>query len=104
MPTPSSRSAYKVYYDVLDRALDSSAGIRIEVPSKGEAYQYRVRLHTARSLDRRLNRQSRRSDDPQYGMSDYDNLVVRVRDEAGKWWVYVEHSKVPSTIEELAAE
>lgn len=102
MTAPTSRAAYKSYYDVLDRALDSDAGIRIEVESKGEAHQYRVRLHYARSLDRELNRQSRPPDDPEYGISDYDNLSVRIRNEGDKWWVYIEHNSVPHNIEELA--
>ena len=101
MTTPTSRAAYKVYYDALDRAIDSPAGIRVGANNEGEAYQYRVRLHSARSLDRELNRQGREPSDPQYGISDYDNLIVRVREEEGEWWVYIERAAVPGVIEEL---
>lgn len=104
MPTPTSRTAYRVYYEVLDRALDSPAGIRVEVSSSGEAYQYRVKLNSARSLDRELNREGRESSDPNYGISDYDHLIVRIRPADGKWWVYIEPSAVPSNIEELSNE
>lgn len=104
MPTPISKAAYKVYYDVLDRALDSPNGIRIEVGDKGAAFQYRVRLHAARAHDRELNRESREPHDPEYGISDYDNLVVRLRSEGDKWWVYVEHDTLPKNIEELNNE
>ena len=103
MGTPTSRTAYKVYYDVLDRALDSEAGIRIAVDTSGDAHQYRVRLHYARSLDRELNRQSREPDDPKYGVSDYDNLIVRIKSEDEQWWVYVEQAVIPQDIEELRA-
>jgi hypothetical protein len=102
MPTPTNRGAYGTYYDVLDRAIESKAGIRIEQPNRGDAYQYRVRLHKARSYDRDLNRESRTPDDPSYGRSDYDNLVVRVRREDGQWWVYIEPAAIPTKIEELS--
>lgn len=103
MTTPTARSAYKVYYDILDRAIDSEAGIRIGFADQGEANQYRVRLHTARSLDRELNRITREPSDPDFGVSDYDNLVVRVRREDGKWWVYIKQNLPPAQVEELTA-
>jgi hypothetical protein len=103
MTTPTKRSAYLPYYEVLDRALDSTTGLRIECNEMGEAYQYRVRLNRARTLDQNLNRMSRPPDDPKYGISDYDNLIFQIREEDGKWWVYVRHNRIDNHIEEIPA-
>jgi hypothetical protein len=103
MTTPTSRAAYEPYYEVLDRALESGAGIRIECADQGAAYQFRIRLHSARQIDRELNRESRQPTDPNYGISDYDKLVVRVRADGDKWWVYIQPTAISNHIEELTA-
>lgn len=102
MTTPTSRGAYGPYYDALDRALETKAGIRIECATRGDANQYRVRLHSARTLDRELNRDAREPSDKNYGSSDYDNLVVRVKPGPnGKWWVYIQPNAIIGNIEDL---
>jgi len=101
MPVPTNRGTYGPYYEVLDRALDSQSGIRIECADKGSAFQYRVRIHAARTLDRELNKSSREPDDPSFGRSDYDNLIVRVRNNSGRWWVYIQPNTLPNNIEDL---
>ena len=103
MPTPTNRGAYGPYYEVLDRALESRNGIRVEFDSQGEAYQYRIRLHSARKQDSKLNRDARDRDDPYYGRSDYDSLIVCIREGDGKWWVYIEHTATLNNIEEIPA-
>lgn len=104
MTTPTSRAAYEPYYEVLDRALDSKAGIRIECETQGDAFQFRIRCHAARQIDRELNRESREPGDPNYSASDYDKLVVRVRQDRDKWWVYINHTTISNRIEELSGE
>lgn len=101
MTTPNSRNAYLAYYEVLDRANDSANGIRVECKDRGEAHQYRVRLHTARQLDRALNREAREPGEPGYGQSEYDNLVVQIKEIKSVWWVYIKPSRLPNKIEEL---
>lgn len=101
MSAPTNRAAYGSYFDLLDRALDTEAGIRIECSSQGEAYQYRVKLHSARKIDRKLNRESRSPDDPFFGTSDYDKLIVRTQTIDGRWWIYIEPVAIPNNIEEL---
>jgi hypothetical protein len=100
MAPNNSRAAYKTYYDLLDRALDSSNGIRFSVLDEGEGHQFQVMLNKARANDRELNRVSRSSDDPQYGISDYDILVTLLRCEEDGWWVYV-RKRVIGRVEEL---
>ena len=104
MPTPTNRAAYGSYFDLLDRALDTEMGVRIECQTQGEAYQHRTRLHTARKIDRKLNRESRDIDDPNYGVSDYDKLIVSTRTADGKWWVYIKPVVIPSNIEVLTCK
>lgn len=105
MTTPTSRGAYGPYFDALDRALEEKTGIRIECATQGDANQYRVRLHSARTLDRQLNCESREAGDPLYGTSDYDKLIVRVRPGAdGKWWVYIQRNAINGKIEVLPDE
>jgi len=103
MNAPITRSAYKAYYDVLDQAMDSPNGIRVRVGSRGDAMHFRVRLHKARQLDRDLNCLSRAPDDPEYGISDYDALIVLVRHEDGEWWVHIKRNIIEHEIEELTA-
>jgi hypothetical protein len=103
MPLPNNRGAFKPFYDVLDRALESSQGIRIECTTIGDAYQYRNRLNWARKLDQELNRESRKPGDPKYGASDYDQLIVTVKVEEEKCWVYVKHNRIDNYIEEIPA-
>ena len=101
MTTPTSRAAYKAEYDLLDKALESTTGVRIEFESQGDARHLQVRLHKARSYDRDLNRESRSPDDPLYGVSDFDCLTVRIREDEGKWWVYIERYATGFRVEEI---
>jgi len=107
MVTPTSRIAYRPYYEILDRALDSKVGIRVPkegFEERGDAMQLRVRLHKARTYDRQLNRESRDPVDPFFGISDYDGLIVLVRLEAGRWYVHVKHNSLGGhEVEELSA-
>jgi hypothetical protein len=101
MPTPNSRTAYKQYYDLLDRAIDSPIGIRFSVADYGAGRQFQVMLNKARANDRELN-SLRDRDDPLRGTSDYDILVTELRHEDDEWWVYITR-RVIGRIEELPA-
>jgi hypothetical protein len=105
MTTSTSKLAYDDCYEILDRALRAKTGIRIAVGAEeGVANLLCVRLHYARTLERQQNRDLFQRDDPQYGLSDYDILVVRrPRLEKGTWYIYVEKRIPPENIEELDA-
>lgn len=85
-----SRLAYDDCYELFDKALETDKGIRVRMRDEGEAWDYRLRLYCARTVDRKDNRIERKKDDPLYSRSVYDPLVVRVRTEKGETWLYIE--------------
>jgi hypothetical protein len=104
MSAPTNRTAYKPYYERLDQALETKNGIRIRCDDEGEAKQLQIRLHTARKYDRDLNRLSRDPSDPAFGTSDYDPLVVSVKEGVDCWWVYINNPIALAYVEEIPDE
>ena len=91
MSVPTNRMSYKDVYDKFDLALDDPKGIRIPFNSYGEAVNYQMRMHQARSIDRRSNAQMYTVGHQLHGQSAYDVLQVRIRKgEDGTYFVYVE--------------
>lgn len=103
MTTSTSRAAYGPYYELLERALNTERGLRIRVASVGQANQLRVKLHTARALDRDLSRETYELGDPKCGVSVYDNLVVRTKGDDTFGEVIIEPNNVLGEIEEIAS-
>lgn len=107
MTTSTSRAAYTDCYALLDRALDRPAGIRIacgpeaDPSALGTANQLRVRLHTARSMDRMEARKVYPPDDPAHGISVYDILVVKIKQAEEQWWVYIEPRGLVRQVEDI---
>ncbi len=105
MSLPTSRTAYEDCFELFDRALAAKDGIRISAARIGEAYQLLSRLNYARSMARQESREIYKPDDPKFGTSPYDMLIVRTpREEDESWWIYIEPRRITGTIEELAAE
>ena len=90
MTLPLSLAAYEDCTDYMQRAIDAEKGIRVKVPDHGSAMRLRSRLHMARSLDRKNNRDLLPEDDPLYGKSEFDPLVVRFEAEGDEEWVRIE--------------
>lgn len=90
MATSQSRLSYTDCYEVLDKAIANQKGIRVEVSDLGAGRHYRVRLHQARSIDRKDNKETYPEDHKLHGRSVYDQLVVRLRLVKSKWWMYIE--------------
>ena len=103
MSLPTSLHAYTSELEAFQRAAASPNGIRIEFPDERSARAYLARLHQARVLDRRENKDIYSPGDPMYGKSDYDSLRVSKReDETGKFWLYLEKNEIiPGFVEEL---
>ena len=102
MTVSTSRMAYEDCFHLLDRAMDSPAGIRHSCPTSGAAHHLRGRLNYARVLSR--NEHSALAlDDPRLGTSPYDALVVRLHQDTSRWWVYIEPRRLPGETEELPA-
>ena|SRR3974390_342155 len=87
MPTSNDRLSYTDCYVILERAIRDKVGIRLKFSNYGAAMHLRTRLHTARQLARAE------------GQSEYDPLVLRVREDNGSW-LYIERI-VPNAIESL---
>lgn len=109
MPIPNTRSSYPDCFDLLQQALDAPHGIRKmmgradDYVAAGAARQLRLRIHKARLLERRANMEIFPETDPRYGSSDYDGLVVRIKQVDYKIWVYIEPLAVGSGVEQLGA-
>jgi hypothetical protein len=101
MTVSTSRAAYEDCFHLLDRAMDSPAGIRHSCPTSGAAHHLRVRLNYARVLSRNEH-SALLADDPKLGTSPYDGLILRVVADDPRWWVYIEPRKLPGETEELA--
>ena len=103
MSLPTSLLAYASELDAFRRANATERGIRIEFPDERSARAYLARLHQARVLDRKENKDVYAPGDPMFGKSDYDTIRVSKReDETGKFWLYLEKNEViPGFVEEL---
>jgi hypothetical protein len=101
MTVSTSRASYEDCFHLLDRAMDSPAGIRHSCPTSGAAHHLRVRLNYARVLSRNEH-SSLAPDDPRLGTSPYDALSLpQPRLIEGKWWVYIIPRALPGETEEL---
>lgn len=114
MPVSSSRLSYSDCFTLFERALDDTKGARFQVNGGelyGDAYHFRLRMHQARAIDRKDNRDL--FPDPGallHGRSVYDPLVIQIKgpDTEGKWWIYVKHTEINvediESLSELEAE
>lgn len=110
MVTSSSRGAYPDCFDLMDKAIDDGRGVRVQYDDRGNARHFIVRLNTARSLDRKANREMYEVDHPLHGTSIYDKLRFTLRStqnddgEIVCYWVYVEIIAIYNAIESLSEE
>src|SRR5262245_66125607 len=110
MTASTSRLAYSDCFDLMDRAMDSRVGIRVPmrrkdsiIDNRGAAWQLRTRLHSARRIDRKDNTHIYEQGHPLYGRSRYDELCVRIYEENGTPYVYLEKRLIQEyQIEELS--
>lgn len=99
MSTSTSRLSYSDCFELMDRALEDPRGVRVKFPDEGGANYFRLRLHSARKIDRQDNCEIYPKDHPMYGQSPYDQLIARKRYEAPFWWLYIEHDNVCGHLE-----
>lgn len=105
MTVSVSRFAYQDCYEIMDKALDDPQGLRLHTKSNDDATFIRMRMHMARKLDREHNKEIYPPEDPKYGVSPYDQLILRIRQHAGEVWLYIERITVESLGEvELLSE
>lgn len=104
MSLPKSRNAYQDCYILYERALEATHGIRFNVESEDAAIHLRMRMHTARTIDRDDNSAMHPRGAPMHGCSAFDPLQILIRSDADDlWWVYIEPRAVHiiGDIEEL---
>jgi hypothetical protein len=104
MSLSNSRQAYEDCYDMMDKALESSDGVRVGFEDREQAVYLRMRMNQARQLDRKFNTGRYNGDDPRRRHSEYDVLSMRIRVEGGMYWIYIEKRQKPQVIEEIKAD
>jgi len=104
MAISNSRFSYGDCYDLMDKALADQKGIRIKFTSWGDALHFRLRLHTARRIDRKDNLDIYPGGHPMHGKSPYDPLIMRIKSTADDTtWLRLEKVDAREfTIESLA--
>jgi hypothetical protein len=92
MVTSTSRLAYGDCFDLMDKAIADPKGIQVKFAAGEEAWHFRIRLHTARKIDRHDNMQTYPESHPMHGKSVYDVLTMRIRSEGpnGMAWLRLE--------------
>lgn len=78
MTRSTNRLAFTDVFDVFDKALSASKGVRLPFDSKNEATYFRMRMNQARAVDRNESKKVYPKDDPMYGQSQYDILSIRL--------------------------
>lgn len=103
MSLPKVRNAYQDCFALYDKALEAPHGIRFRVASSDIAINLRMRLHTARTVDRDENSALHPRGTPMHANSVYDPLQVLIRTDDDACWVYIEPRTVAiiGDIEEL---
>lgn len=89
MAGSTSRLSYQDCFELYDKALAAAKGIRHRAGSKDAAMHLKSRLHYARSIDRKDNREVYDEGEPLYGRSAYDPITIRLRQHGGAWWLYL---------------
>lgn len=90
MVVSSSRLAFTDCFELMERAIADQKGIQIKFASYGDAVHFRLRLHSARRVDRRDNKDIFGEDHPMWGRSVYDQLTMRIRQFEGGAWLRIE--------------
>jgi hypothetical protein len=90
MVTSTSRLSYTDCFDLMDKAIADSKGIKIKFSEESEAWHFRIRLHTARKIDRLDNMVTYDETHALYGKSVYDGLTMRIVTKNGASWLRLE--------------
>lgn len=116
MPVSSSRLSYSDCFTLFEKALDDAKGSRFQPKASsgtnnyGDCYHFRLRMHQARAIDRKDNRELFEKGDPLFGRSVYDPLKIQIKgpDTEGMHWIYVIHTEIDvndiESLSELEAE
>jgi hypothetical protein len=90
MAVSTSRIAFSDCFDLLEKAINDEKGIRIKFASYDDAFNFRLRIHKARQIDRIDNRGTYDTGHPLYGRSVYDQISCKIRSFNGGAWLKLE--------------
>jgi hypothetical protein len=90
MAVSTSRLAFSDCFDLLEKAINDSKGIRIKFASYDDAFNFRLRIHKARQIDRQDNMESYPEGHQLYGRSVYDTISCKIRQFNGGAWLRLE--------------
>jgi len=90
MVTSTSRLAYSDCFELMDKAIADPKGIKVKFAAGEDAWHFRIRLHTARKIDRIDNKDIYDVGHPMHGRSVYDQLTMRIRKSADHAWLRLE--------------
>lgn len=86
MTISDSRFAYSDCFEAWEKALNDEVGVRIPVKDIDAAYHLRMRLHQARKIERRENKDTYPdAGHHMHGKSVYDTLIVQIKNDEGVW-------------------
>lgn len=77
MSTSDSRLGYIDCFDLMDKAIADPKGVRLKFGKYGDAWYFRLRIHSARRIDRTDNKRTYDEEHPLHGRSVYDDLIIR---------------------------
>lgn len=102
MTVSTSRLAFEDCYTVMMAALEDPKGVRMKAGSQDAAIHFRLRCHQARKIDRAENAQTYERPHPMHGVSPYDKLVLKIRQDTEGWWLLFEQNGViPGEVQSL---
>jgi hypothetical protein len=90
MVTSTSRLAYSDCFELMDKAIADPKGIKVKFATGEDAWHFRIRLHTARKIDRLDNKDTYEQGHQLYGRSVYDQLTMRIRKASEHAWLHLE--------------
>lgn len=91
MSISKSLGSYQDCRDLFEKADEDQKGCRIFIGDQGQANHFVMRLHQARELIRKENRQLYEPGHPMHGTSTFDKFKCSKKpDRNGDYWVYVE--------------
>jgi len=70
--------SYEDIRQLFDKALTAERGLRVKLAKEGAAHNLRQRMSYYRQLDRRENKKIYQPDDPMWGRSAYDALILKI--------------------------
>lgn len=82
MPASLSPLSHEDIRETFNRALESAKGIKVLCRTSAEATNLRSRMNKWRKQDRENSKEIYPSDDPRYGTSIYDRIII-CKDKTG---------------------